>query len=211
MKRGDTIPALRTTLLDKNGVAVNLTDATVQVTMRSLENGDVILSRDGEVSDPTTGVVVLDWEAGDTDTTGDYLLEWQVTDGTGDVQTYPTVGYHVLHIAPDLDDDSIPVEDLAKVLRVRGFANEPTASAYSDAAILLMLGEEGSVEATVARIWREKAGRWAHLVDVSESGSSRKFSDLSKNAAAMAKMYGDMTIITASTVNRPRSRPIVRP
>jgi hypothetical protein len=38
-------------------------------------------------------------------------------------------------------------------------------------------------------VWTIKAGRFSALVDVTESGSSRKMSDLHKNALAMARYY----------------------
>lgn len=44
-------------------------------------------------------------------------------------------------------------------------------------------------DAAARHIWSIKAARYAALVDVSESGSSRKLSDLHKNALAMVKQY----------------------
>lgn len=40
-----------------------------------------------------------------------------------------------------------------------------------------------------ALAWEATAGRYHALVDISESGSSRKMSDLHKNALAMATSY----------------------
>lgn len=66
--------------------------------------------------------------------------------------------------------------------------------------------------ASIAIIWREKAASYAELVDVSESGSSRKMSDLHKNAIEMAKQYDGMkTVVEVDFSNRPRTRAIERP
>ena len=61
---------------------------------------------------------------------------------------------------------------------------------YSDAKLSERLDLATSREALAAEIWREKAANFAHLVSVSESGSSRQLSDLHKNALAMAETFG---------------------
>lgn len=40
-----------------------------------------------------------------------------------------------------------------------------------------------------AQVWEIRAGRYHTMVDISESGSSRKMSDLHKNALEMAAYY----------------------
>lgn len=45
------------------------------------------------------------------------------------------------------------------------------------------------LDASAAQVWEIRAGRYHGLVDISESGSSRKMSDLHKNALAMAATY----------------------
>jgi len=57
---------------------------------------------------------------------------------------------------------------------------------YDDATIGARLDAATSSQSLAAEIWREKAASYADLVTVSESGSSRNFSDLHKNALAMA-------------------------
>lgn len=70
-----------------------------------------------------------------------------------------------------------------------------------------------NVEAATANLWRQKAARYSGLVDVSEAGSSRKFSDLHKNALAMAGKYEAISggVEEVGTSGRPRTRAIVRP
>lgn len=72
-----------------------------------------------------------------------------------------------------------------------------------------------NVNAAAADLWRQKAAKFSGLVDVTEAGSSRKFSDLHKNALAMATRYDALgsgaDAVTGVVVNRPRTRAIVRP
>lgn len=83
--------------------------------------------------------------------------------------------------------------------------------------IALSVDEDTSInlDRAAARVWREKAAEFSSLVDISESGSSRKMSDLYKSALAMASMYDGR--VTASEPEgpalqavRPTTRPIVR-
>jgi hypothetical protein len=73
--------------------------------------------------------------------------------------------------------------------------------------------DAGTSSAEIASvIWREKAASYADLVDVSESGSSRKLSDLRKGALEQAAYYDSITQQSLSLLaGRPRTRPIVRP
>lgn len=66
------------------------------------------------------------------------------------------------------------------------------------------------MNAAAADFWRQKSASYAELVDVSESGSSRKLSDLSKNALAMAG-YFDGQVQAETGGVRPTTRRIVRP
>lgn len=78
---------------------------------------------------------------------------------------------------------------------------EPTDEMYEDemlGAALDLLG--GSQEMAAASIWTQKAASYATLVDVSESGSSRKLSDLHKNALAMAGQFGSAAEAVANPV-----------
>lgn len=65
------------------------------------------------------------------------------------------------------------------------------AEPYSDLGLSLRLDGALSPQALAKEVWLEKAAKYASLVNVSESGSSRSMSDLHKNALAMAKGFGD--------------------
>lgn len=71
------------------------------------------------------------------------------------------------------------------IAAVRRATDEPTEQEYSDLVVQSLIDELGVAGAS-AHIWREKAASYAGDVDVSEAGASHKFSDLHKNALAMA-------------------------
>lgn len=76
-----------------------------------------------------------------------------------------------------------------QVQAVRRMAGEPTTETYTDEAISALFDGKGSAESAAAVIWQEKAGKYAALVNTSESGSSRSMSQLHTNALNMAKYY----------------------
>lgn len=55
--------------------------------------------------------------------------------------------------------------------------------------IVAVLEREGDVNLAAAYFWEVRAGRYHALVDISESGSSRKMSDLYANALKMAAYF----------------------
>jgi hypothetical protein len=68
---------------------------------------------------------------------------------------------------------------------------EPTEDTYEDEVLSAALdAASGNESQTASLIWRQKAAGYATLVDVSESGSSRKLSDLHKNALSLAAEFG---------------------
>lgn len=70
--------------------------------------------------------------------------------------------------------------------------------------------DEYGIDVTSAAIWRRKAAEYADLVDVSEAGSSHKFSDLHKNALEMAETYDKIEAAKPSVTGRVRVKKIVR-
>lgn len=83
---------------------------------------------------------------------------------------------------------------------------------YSTEDLNARLDSGLSPDAISATVWREKAAKFSELVDISESGSSRKLSDLRKGALEQAAYY-DGLVAEASVLiaGRPRTRPISRP
>jgi len=114
MKVNDTGPAIQSTLRDGNGVVVDVTGSTIQFKMKMREpargRGDMsrlvglkVDAAGGIVGAGTDGVVSYTWVAGDTDTPGDYVAEWEVTFGGGVIESFPRPGFIHVTIEGDLD------------------------------------------------------------------------------------------------------------
>lgn len=58
-------------------------------------------------SPATAGVVTYDWQAGDTDTPGEYVVEWHVT-ASGKRWTVPSADPVTLTIRPQLAGIVVP-------------------------------------------------------------------------------------------------------
>lgn len=76
------------------------------------------------------------------------------------------------------------------ILELRGLVAEPDdENGWSDEKLGLFLDGAVTVNAAASQVWSVKAADFAGLVDVSESGSSRKLGDLFKNAKEMASYF----------------------
>lgn len=100
-----------------------------------------------------------------------------------------------------------------QVDQLRRFANYTDADPYDDAQLAALI-DARSVYHVAAMLWDEKAASYSTLVDISESGSSRKMGDSYKNALAMAKYFRDLANAeeapAAVSGNHARTRAIVR-
>jgi pectin methylesterase-like acyl-CoA thioesterase len=77
-----------------------------------------------------------------------------------------------------------------QIIELRGLVNEPDDSnGWDDGSLGAIIDAHATMNAAASRVWVLKAGTYAELVDVTESGSSRKLSDLRKNAMEMAAHY----------------------
>jgi hypothetical protein len=107
MKRNDTWPPLRATLLDGEGDPLDLSTAD---TIRILLAGPITIKTGPAaiVGDPTDGVVEYEWQGAegedpaDLHTAGEYKGEFEVTDEEGHVYTVPNNGYFLLTVVEDL-------------------------------------------------------------------------------------------------------------
>lgn len=80
--------------------------------------------------------------------------------------------------------------DEAQILALREMVNEDDdCGGWDDEKLSAIIDSTETLNSAAAQVWRLKAGQYASLVDVSESGSSRKLGDLRKNAAEMSAMY----------------------
>ena len=73
--------------------------------------------------------------------------------------------------------------------RLRQMTGETDSTDYADTVLDEMIDSLGSLEAAAERVWGEKMGRYADLVNFSEAGSSRSNSDLFKHAQEMQAYY----------------------
>lgn len=64
---------------------------------------------------------------------------------------------------------------------------------YDDAYMAALIDEAGSPDLAAVTIWRIKAAKSAGFVDTTESGSSRKLSQLTDQALKMAGAIGGET------------------
>ena len=103
VKDNDTGSTITATLTDASGAAVNVTGATVRFTMTAYGGSTPKVNRQAAtIVTAASGVVRYTWQAGDLDTPGPFLAEFEVTFSGGAVQTYPGTGYLRVYISPDL-------------------------------------------------------------------------------------------------------------
>lgn len=81
-------------------------------------------------------------------------------------------------------------EILAQLRRMAGETGSESVYSDDDLDAYITAGD-GNLRAVAAQIWDEKAAKSAALVDVNESGSSRRLSQAYANALAMAKGLRD--------------------
>jgi Rib/alpha/Esp surface antigen-like repeat protein len=102
MKAGDTAPVVRATLLDASGDPVDLTGASVRFVMATAAGATPAVDDAATLADAASGAVEYAWVAGDTDTPGEYVCEFEVTYADGSTQTFPTEGYLAATVVDDL-------------------------------------------------------------------------------------------------------------
>lgn len=101
-KQGDTAPAIAEQLFDGTGAAVNLAGASVKFMMWAPGDATVKVNAAATITDAVTGKVSYTPIAADTNTVGDYLVEWQVTFAGGAVETFPNSDWQKVRIRDDI-------------------------------------------------------------------------------------------------------------
>lgn len=89
---------------------------------------------------------------------------------------------------------------------------EPGSEVYTDQLLSDRLDVAESTNALAAEVWREKAARYASLVDMQEGTSSRKLSQMYDQASKMAAVYSEASGDSggSSGGHRTTTRPIER-
>lgn len=94
--------AISGTLKDASG-PINLTGSTVAFRMVNASDGTVVVNdAAATVVSAVDGTVKYDWGVGDTDTAGEYLGEWTITDGAALDTLVPSNRHITIEILDDL-------------------------------------------------------------------------------------------------------------
>lgn len=119
MKQNDTEPPLRAQLKRVTAnplqtTVVDLDGATIKFIMRHYGSGVVKVEATlagTEIVDASNGQVQYEWDAADTDTCGDFLCEFEVTDSGSGVGTYWD-----LRTAQEMDDAESPEPLIVRIV-----------------------------------------------------------------------------------------------
>lgn len=102
IKQGDTLPPIARTLEDAAGDPVNITGGTVVFKMKPIGGGTIVYGGTATITNGTIGAVSYDWQTADTETSGLYLAEWDLS-LSGDTETFPNGGFDLILVTPSLD------------------------------------------------------------------------------------------------------------
>lgn len=75
------------------------------------------------------------------------------------------------------------LDEIGRLRRVTDLAEDDTT--YTDSVLGGMI-DDLTFDVAAAQVWQEKAAAYASMVDVTESGSTRRFSGLVDNALKMS-------------------------
>lgn len=101
IKQNDTLPVLAVQLFDPGGTPLNLELCGIHFHMSSY-GGRIKINRPAAVTDIEQGKVKIEWQEGDTDTTGTYKCEFEVNMPDGKIITVPNDGYFLISIVREL-------------------------------------------------------------------------------------------------------------
>jgi transcriptional/translational regulatory protein YebC/TACO1 len=99
IKRNDTKDNIKATLSNESG-PVDLTGATVRFLMS--KRGIVKVDRQAQIQDAVNGIVWMVFEQGDTDESGSFQAEFEVTFPDARVETFPNDSFILINIINDL-------------------------------------------------------------------------------------------------------------
>jgi transcriptional/translational regulatory protein YebC/TACO1 len=99
LKRNDTRDNIKATLSNESG-PVDLTGATVRFLMS--KRGVIKVDRPAQIQDSTNGIVWMVFEQGDTNETGLFQAEFEVTFSDARIETFPNDSFILINIINDL-------------------------------------------------------------------------------------------------------------
>lgn len=96
-----------------------------------------------------------------------------------------------------------------QIAEVRDYVAEPGIdNGWTDGKVGQYIDRETDLYLAASAIWSAKAAKFAALVNVAESGSSRNMGSLIDNALKMAKAYKDKSDASGG-VEDPTAQPII--
>jgi len=101
IKRNDTSPSIRVICKDGDGEVVSVTGATIRFHMFD-KAGTEVVDAAGSINDGAAGDIQYDWQAADTDVSGIFNAEFEVTFADGSIETFPNYGYIKVRVYEDL-------------------------------------------------------------------------------------------------------------
>lgn len=109
IKRNDLQPYYYVTVTDDAGTAINLTGASIVCNMKGRRTGALKIDRQSagiSITTPASGQFEYRWQSGDTDTAGEYYIEFEITPTTGGKFTIPAKSSDAMvKIEEDLDGE----------------------------------------------------------------------------------------------------------
>ena len=97
-------------------------------------------------------------------------------------------------------------EEIAAVQAMLGGAEKAEQNGWTEEKIAALLDAGDSENSIAALYWEERYAATSELIDISESGSSRGLSAVTRNAANLAKLYRDRadaeTVVPPTPVQR---------
>jgi hypothetical protein len=106
LKKLDLQPYYYAQVTDSTGLVIDLSGATVYVTMKNLSLGTVKINRQTTglyITDAANGKFEYRWQTGNTDTVGKYSIEFEINPLTGGKFTVPTGDRASVQIFESLD------------------------------------------------------------------------------------------------------------
>jgi hypothetical protein len=88
---------------------------------------------------------------------------------------------------------------VGQIATLRLYIAEPTADEWTDLMLGTIIDASATLDAAAIEVWSAKAASLADAVDISEGGSSRKNSDLLKNALLMLDLFKGRSVVDSGT------------
>jgi hypothetical protein len=97
-----------------------------------------------------------------------------------------------------------------QIATLRLYVSEPDQATWTDEMLSSIIDSSTSLNTAAVEVWDSKAAALATLVDISEGGSSRKNSDLVKNALLMRDLFYNKEQTSLALTQGTRIRRLMR-